>query len=283
MEITYPWVFLLLIIYFMCEKYCYPIRMAILFPHFEFSNKIVSDRFLRFFIIFFSLCALSNPYIKKEFIQDNKGYAIVLSIDSSGSMAQYNKFTIVTKVANDFIKKRKNDELGLVVFGTNAFIASPLTRNRDFVRDILNKTYVGIAGRNTAILDSLLQSIRLLKSSKAKSKIVILLTDGIDNASKIDLDLVVSQLKQYNIKVYTIGIGDESVVNYNLLRYISSKTNGKTYEALSPKDIANIYNNINKLERTNIKNKIIYKDYLYFYPLGLTILLLLIYVGRRRW
>jgi len=283
LEITYPWVFLIFIFYFICEKYCPPSRMAIYFPHFEFTNKMPTDRWLRALIVFSLLTALSNPYIHKEFIQNNKGDAIVLSIDSSGSMAEYDKFTIVQKVANDFIKRRINDEIGLVIFGTNAFIASPLTRNRDFVRDILNRAYVGIAGRNTAILDSLLQSVRLLKDSKAKTKIIILLTDGMDNSSKIGINDIIQELQKYNIKVYTIGIGDETVVNYNLLRYISKKTGGKTFEALSPKDISDIYNTIDKLEKTDIKNKIIYKEYLYIYPLGFAILLLLIYVGRRRW
>jgi len=283
LEFAYPWVFLIFIVYLICEKYCPPARMAIYFPHFEFTSKVPTDRWLRALIVFFTLFALSNPYTHKELIQDNKGDAIVLSIDSSGSMAEYDKFTIVQKVANDFIKRRINDEIGLVVFGTNAFIASPLTRNREFVTDILNRAYVGIAGRNTAILDSLLQSVRLLKDSKAKTKIIILLTDGMDNSSKIGLNEIIPELKKYNIKVYTIGIGDESVVNYQLLKYISTKTNAKSFEALSPKDIVDIYNNIDKLEKTDIKNRIIYKDYLYIYPLGIAILLLLFYIWRKKW
>lgn len=281
MEFANFWVFFLLLLPFICEKFCPEKRMAIFFPHFEFTKKINKDNLFKFFILFFAILALSNPYIKKEIIQENKGDAIVLSIDSSGSMAQNNKFEVVKEVARDFIDKRLDDKLGLVVFGTNSFIASPLTKNRNFVKDVLSKTYVGIAGRNTAILDSLVQGIRLLKDTKAKTKIIILLTDGIDNSSKVSLRDVMSELQKYHIKVYTIGIGDG--VNYNLLEYISNNTNAKMYQAYSADDIKNIYDTIDKLEKTNIKNKIIYKKYLYIYPLGLAIILLLIYIGRRRW
>jgi len=280
-EFAYPWVLLFLILYFICIKFCPEKRIAIYFPHFEFTSKINKDNLLKFFILFFTLLALSNPYIKKEIIQQNKGDAIVLSIDSSGSMAEANKFEVVKSVASDFIDKRKEDKLGLVVFGTNAFIASPLTKNREFVKEILNKMYVGVAGRNTAILDSLAQGVRLLKDSQAKTKIIILLTDGIDNSSKISLNEIMPELKKYHIKVYTIGVGSD--VNYRLLEYISQNTNAKSYQAYSAKDIKDIYDEIDKLEKTDIKNKIIYKEYLYIYPLGLAIILFLLYIGRRRW
>ena len=257
--------------------------MAIYFPHFEFTKTIDRETILKLTILFSLLLALSNPYISKEIIQENKGDAIVLSIDSSGSMKQFkfNKFKIVQNVATDFISKRVEDKLGLVVFGTNAFIASPLTRNREFVKNVLSKMYVGIAGENTAILDSLVQSVRILKDSKAKTKLIILLTDGRDNSSKIDVSDIMSQIKKYGIKVYTIGIGDS--VNFNLLDYISKNSGGRRFKAYSAKDIQNIYNLIDKLETTPLKHKIIYKEYYYIYPLGLSIILFLIYIGRRRW
>jgi len=279
-EFSCPWVFLLFILYFVCEKFCPLKRMAIYFPHFEFTKKINKDSLLKFFILFFTLLALSNPYTVKQIIQTNKGDAIVLDIDSSGSMDEDGKFKFVQIVASDFIKHRITDKIGLVVFGTNAFIASPLTKNRNFVVKVLNKMYVGIAGRNTAILDSLVQSIRLLKKSKAKTKIIILLTDGIDNSSRVDLNDVINEIKQNHIKVYTIGIGDE--VNYNLLEYLSNNSNGKTFKAYSVNDLAKIYKAIDKLEKTNIKNKVIYKEYYFIYPLMIAIILMLIYIGRRR-
>ena len=92
MEFANFWVFILLFLPFICEKFCPQKRMAIYFPHFEFTKKINKDNLLKFFILFFTILALSNPYTKKEIIQENKGDAIVLSIDSSGSMAEIINF-----------------------------------------------------------------------------------------------------------------------------------------------------------------------------------------------
>ena len=271
--------FLFLFLYFICNKLCPRARIAIFFPHFEY-HRSTKESLLKFFIFFFAILALSSPYSIKNIIQIDKGDAIVLSIDSSGSMQEFNKFDVVKKVADEFISKRVNDKIGLVVFGSNSFIASPLTKDNKFVRDILSKMYVGIAGENTAIYDSLLQSIRLLKNTTAKSKIIILLTDGVDNSSKISIIDAVKELQKYKIKVYTIGIGhaDDAV-----LRYIAINTNGKMYKAESVEDIKTIYNEIDKLEKTDIKHKIVYKEYLYIYPLLLAISLLLWYVRKERW
>ncbi len=275
------WVFLLLILFFICYKFCPEKRVAIYFPHFSMTKKLNSDFWLKFFIFTSILLALSNPYMKKEIIQTNKGDDIVLSIDSSGSMAQFNKFEFVKVAANDFIQKRKTDKIGLVVFGTNSFIASPLTENKKFVREILNKMYVGIAGQQTAILDSLVQSIRLLKNSKAKTKIIILLTDGVDNSSKVDLESVMKEIKKYKIKIYTIGVGGADEVNFNLLSYLAKNSGGEVFQALTPNDILPIYRKIDSLEKSKITHKLIYKEYLYIYPLLLAIVLLLVYVRRR--
>ena len=281
MEFGYPWVFLILILYFICEKFCPLKQMAIFFPHFDYTKRVNKDNLLKFFIIFFTLLALSNPYTKQVIVQKNKGDGIVLSIDSSGSMEENNKFKVVKEVASKFIKKRIEDKIGLVVFGTNAFIASPLTENKNFVLKILNKMYVGVAGKNTAIMDSLLQSVRLLKDSKSKTKIIILLTDGMDNSSKLGINDVMAQIQKYHIKVYTIGIGSD--VNYRLLKYISNNSGAKSYEAYTYQDLENIYSDIDKLEKTDLTHKIIYKKYYYIYPLGLAILLLILYIGRRKW
>jgi len=275
------WVFLLLLLFFICYKFCPEKRIAIYFPHFSMTKKLNSDFWLKFFI--FTSILLSCQIIKSYFFPINfcGNTFNDLSIDSSGSMAQFNKFTFVKIAADNFIQKRKTDKVGLVVFGTNAFIASPLTENKKFVREILSKMYVGIAGQNTAILDSLVQSIRLLKESKAKTKIIILLTDGIDNSSKVDLNSVIKEIKKYNIKIYTIGVGGSDEVNFNLLNYLAKNSGGEVFQALRPNDILPIYKKIDSLEKSNITHKLIYKKYLYTYPLLLAIILLLFYIRRR--
>jgi len=280
-EFGNAWVFLLLLLYFVCYKFCPIKKTAIYFPHFEFVQKIDKNNILKFLIFFFVVLALSNPYKKKYIIQKNLGDSIVLAIDSSGSMQYFDKFKIVKKVASDFISKRKNDKLGLVIFGTNAFIVSPLTKDLRFVRGALKRMYVGIAGERTAIFDALLQSVRILKDSKSKTKIIILLTDGIDNSSNINPKTTIKEIQKYHIKVYTIGVGNQ--VDRGLLEYIANHSGGKSYLAYTPNDIKSIYKEINKLEKTNMKYRIFYKQYYFYYPLGIALILLLLYVRRVKW
>jgi len=271
LKFEYPLFLVLPILYIVCYKLCPPKRAAILFPHVEYASKLTSNYILQFLIIVCSAIALANPYIPITSIDYKNSDAIVLSIDSSGSMANDNKFGVVKQVAKSFVSQRGNDKLGLVIFGTNAFIASPLTYDKDFIKDILQRSYVSIAGEQTAIMDSLLQSIRMLRNTKAKSKIIILLTDGMDNSSKVSLNTVIKAIKKYHIKVYTIGIGD---ANYPLLQYLAQISHAKSYYA-SIQNLAEIYQDIDKLEKSPIQHKHLYKKTLFMYPLALAIILML--------
>ena len=281
MRFENPLIFSTLIFYFICEKFCRKREIALYFPHFYFLRTFINkEKILKFLILFFAVLSASNPYIPKEIEYYNKGDSIVLSIDSSGSMAD-NKFELVKKVAIKFINNREKDKIGVVIFGTETLIATPLIKDKKFISSILEKTYVGIAGENTALLDSIIQSIRLLKESKSKTKIIILLTDGIDNSSKVSLEDVIKEIKKYNIKVYTIGIGDG--VNYKLLRYISKISGAKSYEVYSTRYLWYIYKEIDKLEKSKLKHSLFYKEYLFYYPLFITILLFIFYLWRKKW
>lgn len=137
--------------------------------------------------------------------------------------------------------------------------------DKDSQKQIIDYLDVEMAGQKTALIDSLAASINILKDKKAKSNIIILLSDGEDNASKIPLDVVLKMLNKYNIKAYTIGIGN---FNTTMLHKIAKESNAKSYEALSKDDLVFIYKDINKLEKSQIEqNKIVLKDYLFFYPL----------------
>jgi Ca-activated chloride channel family protein len=139
--------------------------------------------------------ALASPVITKSYTNSKKeGRDIVLILASSDSMRQRgfapkdlwrNKFDVVKEVVGDFIEKRENDRIGMVTFADIAFIASPLTFEKKFLTDITKMQKMGTAGKRTAINDAIVQSYNILTKSKAKSKIAILLTDGIDNMSKI--------------------------------------------------------------------------------------------------
>jgi Ca-activated chloride channel family protein len=125
-------------------------------------------------------------------------------------------------------------------------------------------------------MDSIARSVNILKEQKAKSNVIIVLSDGEDTASKIPLKVVVKLLKKYSIKAYTIGIGNS---NRYVLNQISTKSNAKAYTAYSKDDLIAIYEDINKLEKSKIdQNKIVLKDYLFFYPLFFAIFFLIIFI-----
>ena len=177
------------------------------------------------------MIALASPVMTKNYTNSKKeGRDIVLVLDSSDSMRQIgfdpkdiykNKFDVVKEVVGDFIKKRENDRIAMVTFADVAFIASPLTFEKDFLRSITKMQEMGMAGKRTAINDALVQAYNLMSKSKAKSKIIILLTDGRDNMSKIPFADVKNIIEKRDVKLYTIGIGGPRDYDANYLKALA--------------------------------------------------------------
>jgi len=231
------------------------------------------------------ITAIASPIKEDEVIvQKDKGYEISLLLDASGSMEQYNKFDIVKGIVQDFLSKREHDKLGLTIFADFAYVAIPLTYDKKSISELLEKIDVGIAGKQrTALYEALFMSSKLFKKSQAKHKIAILLTDGVDNAGTIPLDVAIKMAKKYGIKVYVIGVGSNRDVDRNVLANIANETGGKFYMASTAERIQEIYDEIDRLEKSEIKaNKFIKKHYFYQYPLGGALALLFIYIFVRR-
>jgi Ca-activated chloride channel family protein len=215
----------------------------------------------------------------------------MLIIDSSDSMNQRgfdpsdplkSKFDVVKEVVGDFIDKRKNDRIGLINFASVAFVASPLTFEKDFLRKILQMQEPGIAGKRTAINDALLQTYNILEKSDAKSKIAILLTDGIDNASRISFDEIRRLIADSDIKLYTIGIGSYRDFDAPYLRALAQAGHGRFFAASDRQSLQKIYEAIDRLETSKLKSKhIIRHRYLYIYPLFIAILAWLFFIYLR--
>ena len=282
MSFEYPFVLILPVIYLVLKYFFIAKDDRIIFPNATMLAK-TKNRFsvLEFLIILLLSLALSSP-IKSKILTNSykKGYNIVIDLDTSGSMAEFNKIDAAKAVSLDFAKKRKNDALGLVVFGNIAYIASPLTFDKKIFSDILKRIYVSIAGGKTAIYDALFLSSNLFKDANGE-KIIILLTDGMDNASITPLEVVLKKLKKEHIKVFTIAIGGD--VNIRVLKKIAKSSGGKMYIANSLADLQKIYNEINKLTKSKIKSNIkILNEYYYQYPLLLAIILFLIYLYQYR-
>ena len=286
----YPFVFLLLLLFMVCERFCQQKRQQLILPNLPMLKKVAKKQnvfvnLLKMLMVLLLITAIASPIKEDEVVvQNDKGYEISLLLDASGSMEQYNKFNIVKGIVQDFLRKREHDKLGLTIFADFAYVAIPLTYDKKSISELLEKIDVGIAGKQrTALYEALFMSSKLFKKSHSKHKIAILLTDGVDNAGSIPLDVAIKTAKKYDIKVYVIGVGSNRDVDRNVLAHIANETNGKFYMASTGQQIQEIYDEIDKLEKSEIKaNKFIKKHYFYQYPLGGAIILLFIYIFVRR-
>ena len=293
----FPWAFLVLLLFVVCAKWCKERSRAIYFPHVsallaKSAHKSSLLAWLKWVGIIAAVTALASPVLTTSYKNTKKeGRDIVLVLDTSGSMRQTgfdmndpfkSKFDVVKEVVTDFIEKRKNDRIGLVTFANVAFIASPLTFEKDFLKKITQMQRLGIAGQNTAINDALVQAYRMLDKSKAKSKIVILLTDGMDNASKVSFDEIRALVAKRDVKLYTIGIGAPGDYDARYLMALANAGHGEAFAASDARALQQVYEEIDKLETSKLNAKqIVKREYLYIYPLFLAILSLLLFVYMR--
>ena len=291
----YPYVLGVILLFLLCAKYCRERSRAIYFPHIERllirggAKKSSLLLWLKWIGIIGAVTALASPVLTKEYQNSHKeGRDIVLILDASDSMRQRgfdpsdpmkNKFDVVKEVVNDFIDKRPDDRIGVVTFADVAFIASPLTFEKEFLKDIVAYQQLGIAGKRTAINDALVQTYGMLSKSKAKSKIAILLTDGQDNMSKVSFNDIKNIIAKSDVKLYTIGIGSPRDYNGRYLQALANAGKGRAYAASNSKMLSEIYDDIDKLETSKLNDKkVVQHSYLYIYPLFIAILSLLLFV-----
>jgi Ca-activated chloride channel family protein len=210
-----------------------------------------------------------------------KGIDIVMAIDVSASMLakdlRPNRLEALKEVAADFIDGRPNDRIGLVEYAGEAYTKTPITTDKSIVqRSLRDIKYNTIIEGGTAIGMGLATSVNRLKDSRAKSKVIILLTDGVNNSGFIDPKIASELAVEYGIKVYTIGLGTNGMalspvsinpngtfrygrqqveIDETLLKEIADATGGQYFRATNNKKLAEIYKEINKLEKTEIEEK----------------------------
>ncbi len=226
------------------------------------------------------IVALARPQIVSvdAKTQTTKGIDIVMAIDVSSSMLakdlKPNRLIALKDVASEFIKDRSSDRIGLVVYAGESYTKTPITSDKNIVLQSLREIDNGILEDGTAIGMGLATSVNRLKDSKALSKVIILLTDGINNAGFIEPKTASDLALEYNIKVYTIGLGTNgnaiSPIGYNpdgsyrygmrqveideeLLKEIATLTGGTYFRATDNQKLESIYQEINKLEKTEIE------------------------------
>jgi len=249
---------------------------------FSWDNQFLYTVLIYTLLVF----ALAAPFTyASEANSAKKGRDLVLLLDTSGSMAErgfnekyrtQTKYDIAVALAKDFIEKRYDDNVGLVVFGSFAFSASPLTYDLKALNEMFElMSDVGIAGTSTAIGDALMQGLRTLKSGEAKSKVLILLTDGVHNAGKASPRGAVTLAQKQGVKVYTIGIGKKADYDVALLNDIAKESGGKSFFCQNANELEDVYENIAKLEPSPIRSEhYLNKEQLMIYPLMLALFLL---------
>jgi len=285
----YPYVLLIILLSVACLFLCKEKKRAIYFPNVALVSSLARSKqlllnSLRLSILSFIIIGLASPIKTEQIILDNtQGHEISIILDASGSMASHNKFTIVKEIIADFIAKRTTDKLALSVFADFAYTVVPLTYDKKSVIKMLNNIDIGVAGkRKTALYEALFLSAKLFNNSKSKERIAILLTDGRDNTDSVPLEMAIERAKENQIKVYTVAVGDPRDYNGEVLNYIAQSTQAKFFTANNKQTIEAIYQQINQLEKSDINlNKYEKKTYYFQYPIGLALLLLLIYFWRK--
>lgn len=298
----HPWAFLLLVIPFgvflsqsvfrgaFARRINYP--MAHLQVR-QASLRVLFTRWLPITLYTVALIlmtvALARPVrIDRTVLPPSEGIDIILLMDVSASMQKQdfypNRFTAAQQTAARFIDKRVSDRIGAVAFAKAAMLQAPLTLDHDALQEYIASLYLGIVDPNyTAIGDALGVAANHLKDSKAKSKIIILLTDGDSNAGTIEPLMAAKAAAAYGIRVYTIGTASApgsnpyssqaDEINEGLMMEIAELTGGKYYRANNESELAKIYDIINELEKTEFAPSSTVSRTDYFQPVLLLALL----------
>ena len=292
----HPFFVLAIVPFIVCAYFCKMKLPSIYFPHTkQFATSTIASSKILFFLKWLSIVmmvlAFMSPVKDEPYELDPKnGYELALILDASESMQSrgfdmnnpmLSRFDVVKMIVDDFISKRKNDNIGLVVFGSYSFIASPLTYDDNILKKIVSQLQIGMAGKYTALYEALAQGVNLLKMSKANSKVAILLTDGYSTVGKdnIPLDVAIEMAKKEGIKVYPIGIGRYGEYNQKVLLKIAKETGGVAFGASNADELKSVYKKIDELEKSKIKSETFsYLNYYYLYPLFVAFISLMLYV-----
>jgi len=260
---------------------------------------------LRWLVLGIFILALAQPRLTKSTTEVKaSGIDIACALDLSGSMKtgdyivnrqQVSRIDMAKPVLEKFIEGRPNDRIGLVVFAVKAYIATPLTLDHDYLLEDVDRLGIGTINSDaTAIGDGITTALNRLRDLKSKSKIIVLMTDGGNNSGKVDPLTAAHAAQALGVKIYTIGLGNREIVQQmglppsylpdeDTLQQISQLTGGQYYRADNADKFKRIYQEIDKLEKTEaVVNK--YTEYQELFPwvvaAGLALLLLELVLGQ---
>ena len=261
---------------------------------------------LYYVVLVLMIVALAQPQkVSVDRELTSQGIDIVLALDTSGSMKAEdfkpdNRLVVAKESITQFVMNRKGDRMGLVVFGTDAFTLCPLTMDHKTLVSFLSRVTIGMAGEETAIGLAISMGLNRLKNSKAKSKVMILLTDGENNQGMISPEKAADFARELGVKIYTIGVGKEggapipyehpvygkkyyrypdgslalTKIDEETLKTVAYTTQGQYFRATDSEGLKRIYEQIDAMETSEIKTKQFYEYHDYF-PLVLSLVLFL--------
>ena len=286
---------LLLAIIYRLKFYRYPRYVFPLSSFFAvegFSGRYSYQRSILFVLRILALCLLALFAARPQWVDERSvvnvnGVDIVIALDVSDSMRMFDdlsdrrsRIAVAKQEAIRFVDKRTSDPIGLVLFGAEAISRCPLTLDKPILKDIIGSIELGVVDpRGTSLGTGLSVAVSRLKQSKAKSRVIVLLTDGqpTPHTDLVDPIHAIDLAKQLGIKVYAVGIGSEREayleapgwglvpqphsLNVALLEKIASETGGQFFRAKNPSDMRTIYNKIDQLEKTEIQTNLFHNYY----------------------
>lgn len=270
----------------------------------EGNRKTIKYRFFLFLMWLLLLTAAAGPrYIGEPVVIRAEARDLMMAVDVSLSMRQQDlrvkgeqvdRLEAVKSVLHGFIEERKTDRMGLILFGSNAYLQTPLTFDKKTLRILLDEAQIGIAGRQTAIGDAIGLALKRLKDRPAESKVLILLTDGANTAGEIPPVQAAKLAADKQLKIYTVGVGADEMVTPGIfgssfgsrrinpsidldedtLRSIAELTGGQYFRARNTEELRHIYDLLDDLEPTEADPEIFRPiQSLYYWPLGIVMAL----------
>ncbi len=310
LDFVWPWAFLLLLVpplVFVLAPKARRDEAALRVPFYQraasamgedhalaYSPAWISAALLIAIWVLLAGAAARPQWIGEAIALPTSGRDLLVAVDISGSMdtadmvvegQQIKRIHVVKFVVGEFLERRLNDRLGLILFGTQAYLQSPLTFDRKTVNRLLQEAQLGFAGKQTAIGDAIGLAIKRLKDRPESQRVVILLTDGANTAGEVDPRKAADLAKQAGVKIYTVGVGADEMIEYmgpfaqrvnpsadldeEALNYIADTTGGQYFRARNPQELQRIYRTLDQLEPIEQEEELFRPTQsLFHWPLG---------------